>query len=306
MLRRAAAVIAGASFGVPMCIRTHQDSVPPNSAEVETELPPWIRVCKDGALRPVFIAHDGYAELRFGGMDAQADLGNTVLLVPLLLSDECKVLIDAAEERHAGAGSGFSRLLEGLLEWKKSGVLRFRFAPRHDASNDVQGVEVFHRMRVCEMTTEARDLSSTLINDRALSFLQCRLPAVARSLFGDAIRMDRDRSERRFSFAQYEPTINRYTAGGLFPQHQDGRALSVVVTLSEAGSFDGGGTMFFPYLERRRTTQDGSEHNAEEGCAVLVNPPIGVALLFNGSFRHAGEPIASGIRHVYVASFDLS
>ena len=39
--------------------------------------------------------------------------------------------------------------------------------------------------------------------------------------------------------------------------------------------------------------------------SLVMRPPAGSALLWRGHLTHAGLPVTSGERHVFVASFDL-
>jgi hypothetical protein len=232
-------------------------------------------------------------------MSAQPDLYNTVLLLPLLSGPECESFLDAAEERHRmGAGTMFTRLVEGVIPWWESGATpRFRFGAIHDPKNECP--ESFHRMRVCEMRADARDLSSVLIRQRAIMFLTQHLPEVAERLFGPAIK----RSSLRIAFSNFEPAVIRYGPSGEFERHRDESALTIVVPLSEPPAFaGGGGTIFFPEVS---APPPGTPESADGGCAVVINPPAGFAVFFNGQIWHASSPVGSGCRHLFVASFGL-
>ena len=235
-------------------------------------------------------------------MSVQHDLHNTVLLVPLLTGAECESLLDAADERHrTGADPIFLRLFEGLLPWWNSGAApRFRFGAIHDPKNDYP--EAFHRMRICEMRADARDLCSELIRNRAIGFLKQRLPMVTERLFGPAI----ERTSLRIAFSNFEPAIIRYGPCGEFERHRDESTLTVVVPLSEAPAFaGGGGTVFFPEVTAPSATTAPAGKSPDAGCVVVINPPAGFAVFFNGSIVHASCPVGSGLRHLFVASFDL-
>ena len=58
----------------------------------------------------------------------------------------------------------------------------------------------------------------------------------------------------------------------------------------------GGGTGFW--------SQDSRGHRVEAPTAVL-RPPAGTAMLFGGHVSHAGMPVKTGERAVFVASFSL-
>jgi len=67
--------------------------------------------------------------------------------------------------------------------------------------------------------------------------------------------------------------------------HVDASLLSLVLQLSAADSFDGGGTFF-------------------EHCEQLIQPGQGGAVLFLGKVYHAAKPITRGRRYVLVALLD--
>eukprot|EP00966_Prymnesium_polylepis_P237325 5488874-Prymnesium_polylepis.1 len=97
-----------------------------------------------------------------------------------------------------------------------------------------------------------------------------------------------------FAFSGHEPAINRYTAGGRFDAHEDKHMLTVLVPLSPNDAFEGGGTGFW------------SEELSRRGEPSLVlRPEPGTALFWTGQITHAGLPVLSGTRHVFVCSFDL-
>ncbi len=39
--------------------------------------------------------------------------------------------------------------------------------------------------------------------------------------------------------------------------------------------------------------------------SLVMRPPPGTGLLWRGHLTHAGLPVTSGVRHVFVASFNL-
>ena len=89
--------------------------------------------------------------------------------------------------------------------------------------------------------------------------------------------------------------------------HKDLQALTVLLPLRGAGSFEGGGTAFWP----RSPKEDGSLRRLGavghdlDGMppALSLAPPAGTALLFGGDVTHAGQPVSAGERAVFVASF---
>ena len=96
--------------------------------------------------------------------------------------------------------------------------------------------------------------------------------------------------------------LHRYTSGGDFDAHQDGHALTVIVPLSTAGTdFSGGGTAFWS------EETIGADPTAANGVApsLVLKPPAGSGLFWRGHLTHAGLPVTSGTRHVFVAGFNL-
>ena len=97
-------------------------------------------------------------------------------------------------------------------------------------------------------------------------------------------------------WSEGEPAINVYAAGGQFGTHKDHLALTVLIPLSAPDDFAGGGTGFW---SRGRAESE----SPEAPPTTVLTPPLGTALLFGGDVTHAGMPVASGLRSVFVASF---
>ena len=94
-----------------------------------------------------------------------------------------------------------------------------------------------------------------------------------------------------------EPAINVYEEGGYFGAHKDHLALTVLIPLTSPGeNFGGGGTGYW------RGNRESSENPTEEPDLIL-KPAAGSALVFGGDVTHAGMPVASGYRSVFVCSF---
>ena len=76
----------------------------------------------------------------------------------------------------------------------------------------------------------------------------------------------------------------------------------MLVPLSTSGrEFDGGGTAF--WSEALVGTDSKEAHNFPP--SLVMRPPAGTGLFWRGHLTHAGLPVTSGVRHVFVASFDL-
>mmetsp|Transcript_158831 Transcript_158831/g.509218 ORF Transcript_158831/g.509218 Transcript_158831/m.509218 type:complete len:182 (-) Transcript_158831:13-558(-) len=149
------------------------------------------------------------------------------------------------------------------------------------------------RLQVCYLSSEAQELSRSILHDRVLPFLEKQLPCVAEGLFGQASGL----GDMAFSFSPKEPAVNRYEVGGEFKVHCDAYSVTVNVLLSDPGDFIGGGTAFWPQ-DVAGTEDDGDE-------MLLLRPRQGTGVLFNGSVMHSGRQVESGLRHLYVASFHL-
>ena len=95
----------------------------------------------------------------------------------------------------------------------------------------------------------------------------------------------------RLAFAPLEPAMNVYWAGGAFKRHEDKQSLTLLVPLSDG--YEGGGTGFWT---REQT-------GASREPAFVLRPSPGTALVWGGQVKHAGIPVISGERWVFVASF---
>mmetsp|Transcript_16523 Transcript_16523/g.30709 ORF Transcript_16523/g.30709 Transcript_16523/m.30709 type:complete len:134 (-) Transcript_16523:182-583(-) len=98
-------------------------------------------------------------------------------------------------------------------------------------------------------------------------------------------------------WSEGEPAINVYEGGGYFGAHKDHLALTVLIPLTSPDqNFEGGGTGFWA------GNRDTSE-NPEEPPDKILKPAAGSALVFGGDVTHAGMPVKSGLRSVFVCSF---
>ena len=135
---------------------------------------------------------------------------------------------------------------------------------------------------------------SRIILARALWNFETLRPSDAHFVF----RQRASLGDMVFSFSGHEPAINCYTAGGEFEPHEDKHMLTILVPLSPPGAFEGGGTGF--WSERApRVGGPGGEPS------LTLRPEAGTALLWTGQITHAGLPVISGRRHVWVCSFNL-
>ena len=118
----------------------------------------------------------------------------------------------------------------------------------------------------------------------------------------------------RLMFTPGEPACNVYTKGGQFKPHEDGQSITMLVVLSDAAAYEGGGTGFWseadrPFVARLRSVLQGGSLSTFLGGATksepthVIRPPAGSALVFGGNVTHAGVSVAAGERTVVVASF---
>ena len=134
------------------------------------------------------------------------------------------------------------------------------------------------------------------IRRRLLQFMETERADLAETLFGQREGL----ADMLVRFSPGEPAVNVYSMGGEFQPHTDNENITILVNLSPPGSFEGGGTAFW---------KDGhvDENNKKKVLAYdhILNPPRGTAIIFGGNVTHAGLPVWSGTRHLFVMSFSL-
>lgn len=162
--------------------------------------------------------------------------------------------------------------------------------------------------------TEADDVCTEMLR-RVLIYLDAEWPTLVRELFekqcitkrtkvsvnqrssAEVNEYERPRTlmslfeNGALVWANREPSVNVYAAGGDFSAHKDDHALTVLIPLTPPEACTGGGTGFW-----------GSRHGTEPPVIVL-KPRVGSALIFCGQVTHAGVAVLSGERAVFVASF---
>eukprot|EP00747_Dinoflagellata_sp_TGD_P020585 gnl/TRDRNA2_/TRDRNA2_127913_c0_seq2.p1 gnl/TRDRNA2_/TRDRNA2_127913_c0~~gnl/TRDRNA2_/TRDRNA2_127913_c0_seq2.p1 ORF type:complete len:381 (+),score=54.27 gnl/TRDRNA2_/TRDRNA2_127913_c0_seq2:63-1205(+) len=218
-----------------------------------------------------------YHEVKLGD-NQQLFAWNSILVIPEFLSkDECHVLIDACDR--------------GVMSGSTAGG----FYSHQGGMN---------RLPVRKLDLEAQMLSSSIMSDRLLAFFEQHVPDVALEQFGQSSGL----KKMKQVFSPGEPAVNRYMVGGGIKPHTDKQAITLNVLLSEPGAFTGGGTLFWPQGTVNEDTTLDSEWQARFDASTvttLLRPQQGTAVLFNGQVVHAGRAVSSGIRHTYVASFNL-
>ena len=102
-----------------------------------------------------------------------------------------------------------------------------------------------------------------------------------------------------------EPAVNRYMTGGHFPPHTDKQALTLNVLLQPRETFQGGGTAFWAESDEDSTLEQ--QPSALRKPTFTLHPDAGVGVVFNGTVRHAGQPVlGDGVRYVLVSSFSIT
>ena len=164
---------------------------------------------------------------------------------------------------------------------------------------------------------------------RGVSTLHEQLPGLLSAIFGDSHTGSSSFSNGAptsiahnptLTFTPGEPACNVYVEGGQFRPHEDRQSLTVLVVLSDAEEFHGGGTAFWSVAETDRVQHRGmlggswfapkpprygSITQVRGPPTVVVTPPAGTAIIFGGDVTHAGQPVDSGERTLFVASFSL-
>lgn len=181
---------------------------------------------------------------------------NSLLLVPGLLSKaECEQLIAETEQLHAAKS--------------ETSTHSSNTAPRR-------------KLLIEELSDPVRELFDQMLRERLLPLISRELPTIedyvwvrSRDVWENAERRDlpspleprvlgRGLGSLAYRFSQLEPAINRYSAGGDFPTHIDGHALTVNVLL-QCDVFEGGGTQFW--------NEDGEA--SDPNPTVVVHPTAG-------------------------------
>lgn len=146
------------------------------------------------------------------------------------------------------------------------------------------------------------------ILQRVIASLATQHPDLIVQLFGDHLDTDTTSGvliNDRVRFSTGEPAVNVYSAGGGFKPHMDQQSLTILVAISDAesGSFEGGGTAFWSVDDHGLGSHSSNNQQIQNEPTVVVHSAAGTALVFVGSVTHSGQPIITGERIVFVASF---
>lgn len=237
----------------------------------------------------------GWTEVFLDPLEAQQtrtashslQLGHSVVLLhDLASSEECDSL------RNEASAEAASHRTQAL---RRRPVLG-------DVDGAVAGRVRMPVVRLLGVTGKA--LCDTLLH-RVVSCLdaQAELRLIPQAFHGCQLRSASFFQNHKLTYTEGEPAINVYTAGGGFKVHTDKHALTILVPLSDASAFDGGGTAFWSKVDSGPAgrTKEYRQRSAEP--TLTLTPAAGTALLFGGTVVHAGIPVIAGERAVFVASF---
>lgn len=161
-------------------------------------------------------------------------------------------------------------------------------------------------------SSESHQVMDRLLGQHVLEFLDRRMPEISeeilkgQSTYSDFKSFTRKIGEKNkkdiASFCWDDPVVIKYDAGNQLAPHEDMRDLTIVVPLNPLkGDFPlpltGGGTRF--WLEG--TTPE----CATADTGVLLKPPAGWGIIFNGDITHSGESVEAGTRFVLMTSIVL-
>lgn len=264
-------------------------------------------------------------------------VGTSVLIVPNVATDaECDFLVGVCSQaalEHAGKGVWWNGVWFNV-----TGLVRL---PSLDAAARTAAAEtVFDRTTAGEpprQTTlvmpSAADAVCEAILLRLLAAVDAELPTIAQLQFGatapDASPLGEMAGSAspladmyaadELAFAEREPAINVYAAGGEFAPHKDNQAFTMLVPLSSPEGFEGGGTGFWcesaaQEMSATLLASKEAESSAAASAAdrlehlsasptMVLKPARGTAMLWSGDVLHSGVRLESGSRLVFVASF---
>ena len=253
-----------------------------------------------------FFPADGDESAR-RGLD---NLLGSILLIPGVLSGpECDALVGDVDRNLDDEG------------YRRDLTSRAEDSDGPDVEEEEDGTthaDSLGRVSISDASVSSRRLSDDLTKRRILPLIARKMPRTLENL--DLAGFDSP--DAVFEWAANEPTVNRYCVGGRFDPHRDGYSLTVVILLSDADSFGGGGTRFFESTREADTFEYGGDVDDDElveaksgglqvthrskcgASSVVVKPQQGTAILIDGAMNHARCPVTSGVRHICCELFD--
>ena len=212
-------------------------------------------------------------------------LHNRIAILPnIMTNEEC---------------AGIAKETERILEENKA--------------QNIQGRKTESWATYRRFNSESQEVIDKLLGQHVLEFLDRRMPEISkeilkgRSTCSDfksfARKIGKKNRKNITSFCWDDPVVIKYDAGNRLAPHEDMRDLTIVVPLNPLLKGDsplpltGGGTRF--WLEG--TTPECA--TADDG--VLLKPPAGWGIIFNGEITHSGESVEAGTRFVLMTSIVL-
>ena len=240
---------------------------------------------------------------RKGQLGAAVAEGRSVLVVPDVASPElCAELLElgmrAADDQQASI-------------WARTAARVSEFTSNNPSSKGRV------RVPIGSLPPQKSRLFDSLLR-RVFSIVDDEMPSVA-ALFANACYLEGDRAPTTaldeaagsvslsdlhasdgLEFSSREPAINLYRSRGAeFHAHTDRQTLTVLIPLTPPDSYEGGGTGFWS-PDDEEVPRYGQPTSTP---AVVLRPPPGSALLYGGRVTHAGMPMETGCRVIFLASF---
>ena len=188
---------------------------------------------------------------------------------------------------------------EGLLRLGQQAADRQKSSFRRRASASIRELTSNNKQSIGRTRVPFGTLSATTEAQfdrsfaKVLTLVDDNIPSVT-ALFNEAedANLSALHASGDLEFSAREPAINIYNAGGEFNAHMDRQTLTVLVYLTPPDSCVGGGTGFW--------AQGSSD---DEPPTAILSPPAGTALVYGGCVTHAGMPVTSGQRAIFLGSF---
>ena len=187
---------------------------------------------------------------------------------------------------------------------------------KENNAKKIQGRKTESWAAYSRFSSKNQKVMNRILGEHILEFLDKRMPGVVEKILNGHNGDDSDAGKfstfktlsRRFgktnakevtSYCWDDPVVIKYDAGNCLAPHEDMRDLTIVIPLNPLAEYPlrGGGTMF--WLEG--TTPENAR--AEDG--VLLKPPAGWGIIFNGEITHSGESVEAGTRFVLMTSIVL-
>jgi hypothetical protein len=187
---------------------------------------------------------------------------------------------------------------------------------KENNAKKIQGRKTESWAAYSRFSSENQKVMDRILGKHVLEFLDKRMPGVVEKILngqnGDdsdagkfftfktlARMLGKSNAKEVTSFCWDDPVVIKYDAGNCIAPHEDMRDLTIVIPLNPLAEYPlcGGGTMF--WLEG--TTPESAR--SEDG--VLLKPPAGWGIIFNGEITHSGESVESGTRFVLMTSIVL-